>query len=99
MAAPPEPLDPDQRRRPAAGRQVAHAHSAPSVRRGDRTAAGAASHVVRRFQGQLELAIMLIDGNQPETVETEDHRPQVPRASSIRAHLGPPSDVSKHHEE
>ena len=42
---------------------------------------------------------MLVDRDQPEPVETEDYRPQIPRASSIHAHLGPPSEVSKHHEE
>jgi hypothetical protein len=69
------------------------------MRRGDRAAAGTADHVVRGLHGQLELAVVLVDGNQPEPVETQDYRPQVPRASSIRAHLGPPSEVSKHHEE
>ncbi|MDD7941876.1 hypothetical protein PHK61_26015 [Actinomycetospora lutea] len=69
------------------------------MRRGDRAAARTADHVVRGLHGQFELAVMLVDGNQPETVEPEDHRPEIARASSIRAHLGPPSEVSKHHEE
>ena len=64
-----------------------------------RTAAGTADQVVGGLHGQLELAVVLVDRDQPEPLETQDHRPQVPRASSIHAHLGPPSEVSRHHEE
>ena len=42
---------------------------------------------------------MLVDRDQSEVLESEDHRPEIPRTSTIRAHLGPPSEVSKHHEE
>ena len=43
--------------------------------------------------------VVLVDRDQPEPVEPEDHRPEIARASSIPAHLGPPSEVSMHHEE
>jgi hypothetical protein len=65
----------------------------------DRAAARTADHVVRGLHGQLELAVMLVDRDQPETVDPEDQGPEIARASSIRAHRGPPSEVSKHHEE
>jgi hypothetical protein len=50
------------------------------------------------LHGEFELAVVLIDRDQAKPLETEDHRPQIARASSIRAHLGSPSEVSKHHE-
>jgi hypothetical protein len=99
VAAPPEPLEPDQRRRATAHRQIADPHRPSSVRGRDRAATGTPDHVVRSLHGQLELTVMLIDRDQAKPLETEDHRPQIARASSIRAHLGPPSEVSKHHEE
>ena len=79
--------------------QVAYPHRATPMSPSDGPAAGRADHVVRGLHGQLELAVVLLDRDLPEPLETEDHRPQVPRASSIRAHLWPPSEVSRHHEE
>src|SRR3954463_16171900 len=58
------------------GGQVAHPHRASSVRRGDRAAARTADQVVRGLHGELELAVMLVDGDQPELLEPEDHRPR-----------------------
>ena len=63
-----------------------------------RPTAGTTDHVVGGLHGQLQLAVVFVDRDQPEPLEPEDHRPQVPRASSIHAPLGPPSEVSKHHE-
>ena len=60
----------------------------------DRTAAGTADHVAGGLHGQLEH-----DGEQREVFENEDHRREIPHARTIHAHLRPPSEVSKHHEE
>jgi hypothetical protein len=89
VATAPQPLEPNQRRRATAYRQITHPHRPASVRGCDRTAAGTADHVVAGLHGQLELAVVLVNRDQPEPVETEDHRPEIPRARSICAHLGP----------
>jgi hypothetical protein len=89
----------DQGRRATAHRQVPHPHRPASVRGRHRTTARTADHVVAGLHGQLELAVVLVDRDQPEPVEPEDHRPEIARPSNICAHLGPPSEVSKHHEE
>ena len=99
VTASPQPLDPDQHRRPAADGQVPHPHRTPPVGGRDRPATRAADQVCGGLHRELELAVVLVDRDQREVLETEDHRPQIPHASSVHAHLGPPSEVSKHHEE
>jgi len=69
------------------------------VRGGDRPATRAAHEIGARLHGQLELAVVFVDRDQLEALEPEHHRPEIARTSSLRPHLGPPSEVSRHHEE
>lgn len=85
LGAPPHPLHPDQRHRPARCRQIPHPHRPPGMQsRRDAAAPAELLPTTSSFDRLLELAVDLRDSQQNKARQTQHRR----RRATVTLHLG-----------